>query len=81
MLYIVTSNYFDSGIFGAYASARRARLAFEHFLKNNLCVVSHEDIGHYCYRFIANDNKTYIAEIIFCLVDKEFNLTMNIEEG
>ena len=71
-VYIVTTNYFDSGIFGAYSSVKRARIAFEQFLTEDEDVVAVEDLGDYSYKFTTANGKTFNAEIIFDILDIEF---------
>ena len=71
-IYIVFSNYFDSGVFGVYSSIKRARIAFEDFLMNNENIVSIEDLGGYSYQFTTKTGETCSAGIDFDILDDEF---------
>ena len=71
-IYIVFTNYFNNGVFGTYSSIKRARIAFEDFLKNDENVVSIEDLGDYSYQFTTMTGKTFSAEIGFDILDAEF---------
>jgi hypothetical protein len=71
-IYIVFSNYFDSGVFGTYSSVKRARIAFEHFLAEDEDIVAFEDLGGYSYQFTTKNGETFSAEIDFDVLDAEF---------
>lgn len=71
-IYIVTTNYFNNGVFGTYSSIKRARIALEHFLAADADIVSFEDLGDYSYQFTLKDGKTFHAEIEFDVLDAEF---------
>lgn len=71
-IYVVFSNYFNSGVFGTYSSVKRARIAFEDFLANDEDIVSFEDLGDYSYRFTTKIGETFGAEIDFDVLDAEF---------
>ena len=71
-IYIVTTNYFNSGVFGTYSSIKRARVAFEHFVAEDEDIVSFEDFGDYSYQFTLKNGKTFRAEIEFDVLDAEF---------
>ena len=58
-VFVVTSNYFDSGYFGIYSTLKRARIAFE-------------DLGDYCYQFTTKIGETFGAEICWDYLDEEF---------
>ena len=71
-VYVVFSNYFNSGVFGTYSSVKRARIAFEDFLANDEDIVSFEDLGDYSYQFTTKIGETFGAEIVFDVLDAEF---------
>lgn len=71
-IYVVFSNYFDSGVFGTYSSVKRARIAFENFLANDEDIVAFEDFGGYSYQFTTKIGETFGAEIDFDVLDAEF---------
>ncbi len=72
VIFIVTTNYFDNGVFGTYSSVKRARIALEHFLAEDEDIVSFEDAGGYFYQFTTKNDATFSAEIIFNILDDEF---------
>lgn len=71
-IYIVTTNYFNNGVFGTYSSVKRARIAFEHFLAEDENIVAFEDLGGYSYQFTTKSGVTFGAEIDFDVLDAEF---------
>ena len=71
-IYVVFSNYFNSGVFGTYSSIKRARIAFEDFLANDEDIVAFEDIDGYAYQFTTKIGETFGAEIAFDVLDAEF---------
>lgn len=71
-IYVVFSNYFNSDVFGAYSSVKRARIAFEHFLAEDEDIVAFEDVGDYYYNFTTKFGETFYAEICWNKVDEEF---------
>ena len=53
-IYVVVSNFFDTGLFGlfgVYTTIKRARIAIEHYFREEPNIVSFEDIGDYMYMF------------------------------
>lgn len=72
-IYIVTTDYFNSRIFGIYSSVKRARLAFEQFIAEDENIVSFEDTGNYIYLFTTRKGEQFSAEIVWDEVDEEFN--------
>lgn len=79
VIYIVTSNFFTTGVFGVYSSVKRARVAFEDYLTNNADIVSFEDDNDYGYQFTTERGEIFGAEICVGYVDHEFE-TGYIEE-
>lgn len=71
-IYVVSTTYFNSGVFGTYSSVKRARIAFEHFLAEDENIVAFEDLGNYCYQFTTKSGETFGAEIDFDILDAEF---------
>lgn len=71
-IYVISSNYFNSGVFGIYSSVKRARIAFEDFLANDEDIVAFEDLDGYSYQFTTESGKTFGAEIYFDILDAEF---------
>ena len=71
-IYVVFSNYFNSGVFGTYSSVKWARIAFEHFLAEDEDIVAFEDLGNYSYQFTNAIGETFNAEIDFDVLDAEF---------
>lgn len=71
-IYVVFSDYFNSGVFGTYSSVKRARIAFENFLAEDENIVAFEDVGGYSYQFTTRDGATFGAEIDFDVLDAEF---------
>lgn len=72
VIYVVFSNYFDSGMFGIYSSVKRARIAFEDFLANDEDVLAFEILDGYSYQFTTANGETFNAEINFDVLDAEF---------
>ena len=71
-IYIVTTNYFNNGVFGTYSSVKRARIAFEDFLADDENIVAFEDLDGYSYQFTTKSGATFGAEIISDVLDSEF---------
>ena len=69
---IVTTNYFDNGVFGTYSNVKRAHIALEHFLAKDEDIISFEDTDEYFYQFTTKNGATFSAEIIFNILDNEF---------
>lgn len=71
-IYVVFSNYFNSGVFGTYSSIKRARIAFENYLAEDENIVAFEDVSNYSYQFTTKNGETFGAEIDFDVLDAEF---------
>ena len=71
-IYVIVTPYMDTGFFGTYSTIKRARLAFEQFLANDENVISFEDVGDYCYHFTTRNGEEFGAEILWDIVDAEF---------
>lgn len=72
-IYVVFSDYFDTGVFGVYSSLKRARLAFEHFAAEDEDIVTFNDEGEYSYSFTTKGlGQTFTAEIAWDILDYEF---------
>lgn len=79
-IYVILSNYFDNGFFGAYTSIKRARKVLEHFFEVETDIVSFEDIDDYCYQFTTVRGTTYTIEICWDVLDAEFEEGMLKED-
>ena len=62
----------NNNFFGAYSSVKRARSALENFLANDENVTSVEDLGNYCYSFTTKGGEKFNAEIMWDVLDAEF---------
>lgn len=71
-IYIVTTNYFESGVFGVYSSLKRARLAFETFISEDVNIVGFSAKDDCWYEFISVKGETFYAEIQYDILDPEF---------
>ena len=71
-LYIIVCSYYYTGVFGAYSTIKRARIAFENAIANDENIVAFEDIEGYAYQFTTKTGKTFKAEICFDVLDAEF---------
>ena len=71
-VYIVGTNYFMTGVFGIYTTVKRARIAFEQFLAEDENIVAFEDLDGYSYQFTTKNGATFGAEIVFDVLDAEF---------
>lgn len=72
-VYIVTTDYFMSGVFGVYSTIKRARLAFEQFIAEDENIVAFEDTGDYGYLFTTSKGEQFGADIRWSEIDEEFN--------
>lgn len=79
-IYVVFSNYFDTGVFGVYSTMKRARLAFEHFVAEDEDITAFNDEGGYTYTFTNALGQTFTAEIAWDILDYEFDSGI-IKEG
>lgn len=80
-IFIVSTPYMNSGIFGAYSSIKRARIAFEDFLTNDKNIVNFKDLDNYCYQFTTKTGEQFGAEILWDLVDAEFEARIVKEDN
>ena len=71
-IFIVATNYFDSGVFGVYSSVKRARLAFETFIIEDANIVAFSAKDDYWYEFTSVKGETFYAEIQYDILDSEF---------
>ena len=79
-IYVVFSNYFDTGVFGVYSTMKRARLAFERFVAEDEDIVTFNDEGGYSYTFTNTFGKTFTAEIAWDILDYEFGSGIEEDE-
>lgn len=71
-IFIVTTNYFDNGVFGTYSSVKRARMAIEHYFHEEPSIVSFKDSGDYTYEIYTRNGDMFYAEIVSDSLDYEF---------
>lgn len=71
-IFVIISNFFDTGLFGAYTTMKRARMAIEHYFNEEPNIVSFEDIGDYTYEIHTRDGATFCVEIVSDYLDYEF---------
>ena len=79
-IFVITTNYFDDGLFGTYSTISRARKVIETFFKEEPDIVSYEDIGDYTYKFTTTNGKEYTAEILYDCLDAEYEAGMVKED-
>ena len=73
-MFVVISNYFNTGVFGIYSSLRRARLAIEYYFRVNkeADIASFEDINNYTYQILTKNGEIFHVEIVIDILDCEF---------
>lgn len=71
-IFVITSNFFDTGLFGSYTTLKHARIAIEHYFHEEPNIVSFEDIGDYTYEIHTQDGATLYVEIASDYLDYEF---------
>lgn len=71
-IFVITSDFFDTGLFGSYTTLKRARMAIEHYFHEEPNIVSFEDIGDYTYVFYTQDGSPFYVEIASDCLDYEF---------
>lgn len=79
-IFVITTNYFDGGLFGTYSTIPRARKVIETYLREEPDIVSYKDIGDYTYKFTATNGKEYTAEILYDCLDAEYEADMVKED-
>lgn len=72
VIYVVVSNYFASGLFGSYSTMKRARKVIETFLAEDGNVESIEELDDYVYQFTTKKDETFSMEILWDVVDAEY---------
>ena len=72
-IYIVTTDYLMTGVFGVYSTIKRARLAFEQFIAEDENIIAFEDTGDYGYLFTTRKGEQFGANIRWSEIDEEFN--------
>ena len=72
VVYVVVSNYFNSGLFGSYSTMKRARKVIETFLAEDENVESIEELDDYVYQFTTKRGETFSMEILWDVVDAEY---------
>ena len=71
-IFVIVTDYFDSGLFGTYSTIMRARKVIETFFNEEPNIISFEDIGDYAYKFTDVNGKEYTAEILYDYLDAEY---------
>lgn len=71
-IFVVTSNYFNNGIFGTYSTTKRARIAFENFLATDEDIITFKNVDGLFYQFTTQSGSTFSAEIFWDYLDAEF---------
>lgn len=71
-IYVVTTPYLNNNFFGTYSTIKRARIAFEDFVANDENIISFEDVGNYRYIFTTKAGEQFGAEILWDVIDAEF---------
>ena len=71
-IYVVVSNFFDTGLFGSYTTLKRARMAIEHYFHEEPNIMAFEDIGDYTYGIRTQDDTVFYVEIVSDYLDYEF---------
>lgn len=71
-VYVIITNYLDNCLFGTYSTILRAREVLEKFFAEEENIVSCEDIGDYTYQITDKRGERYYAEILYDVVDAEY---------
>lgn len=71
-IFVITSDFFDTGLFGSYTTLKRARIAIEHYFYEEPNIVSFKDIGDYTYEIHTKDGTVFYVEITSDCLDYEF---------
>ena len=71
-IYVIVSNFFDTGLFGSYTTLKRARMAIEHYFHEEPNIASFADISDYTYEIHTQDDATFYVEIVSDYLDYEF---------
>ena len=79
-IFVITTNYVNSGLFGTYSTILRARKVLETYFNEDPDIISYEDTGCYCYKFITANGKEYTAEILCDYLDAEYEADMVKED-
>ena len=71
-VFVIISTFFDTGLFGVYTTIKHARMAIEHYFREEPSIISFEDIGDYTYEIHTENGETFFVEIASDLLDYEF---------
>lgn len=71
-VFVIISDFFDTGLFGAYTTMKRARMAIEHYFHEEPNIASFEDVGDYTYEIHTQNGVMHTVEIASDLLDYEF---------
>ena len=79
-VYVIVSNYLSTGLFGTYSTLKRARKVIETFLADDENVESIEELGDYIYQFTTKQGETFSMEILWDVIDAEYEQGMIKED-
>lgn len=71
-VFVIISDFFDTGLFGTYSTIKRARMALEHYFREEPNIKYFEDVGDYTYEIHTQDGEMFFVEIESDYVDYEF---------
>ena len=71
-VFVIISTFFDTGLFGVYTTIKRARMAIEHYFREEPNIISFEDVGDYAYEIRTENGDTFFVEIVSGCLDYEF---------
>ena len=72
VIYVVRTNYLNTGFFGVYSSMKRAQLAMEYFLQEDENIVAIESSDPYAFTFTTAAGEQFGVEIVYDELDFEF---------
>lgn len=79
-IFVIVTNYLDSGFFGTYSTIKRARIVLEKYFNSDDNIAFFMDTGDYTYRIIAKNGAEYYAEICYDRLDAEYESGMIKED-
>lgn len=79
-VFVIVSDFFDTGLFGTYSTIKRARMALERYFREEPSIKYFEDVGDYTYEVHTQDGDMFYVEIASDLLDYEF-VSGELKEG
>lgn len=79
-IFVIITNYLDSGFFGTYSTVKRARIVLEKYFNIDDNIVAFMDNGDYSYRIFTQNGAEYYAEICYQRLDAEYESGMIKED-